>query len=78
MASDDKRVAIKRVENQAGTRYALIRNDTKNTYEVMVRRANYNGQVRGGIEYTWRWVQMDMDQPTAETLFNKKIQGKAK
>lgn len=78
MASDDKRVTIKRGENTAGTRYALIQNNTKNSYEVWIRRANYNGQVRGGMEYTWRYVQMDMDLPTAETLFARKLQGKVK
>lgn len=78
MASDDKRVTVKRGENQVGTLYALINNQTKNTYEVWIRRANYNGRVRGGIEYSWRYVQMDMDQPAAESLYNKKLQGKTK
>lgn len=78
MASDDKRTPIKRGENTVGTRYVLVRNDTKNTYEVWVRKANYNGQVRGGIAYSWRYVQIDMDQPTAEALYTKKLAGKQK
>lgn len=78
MAADDKRVAIKRGENQAGTRYALTRNDTTNTYEVWIRKANYNGRVRGGIEYSWRYVQLGMDLPEAEALYDKRLQGKAK
>ena len=78
MASDDKRVTIKKGENQVGTRYALVHNQTKNTYDVWIRRANYNGKTPGGIAYTWRYVQMDMDQPTAESLYNRKLQGKTK
>ena len=78
MASDDKRVTLKREPNTAGTVYALVRNDTRNTYEVWIKRANYSGQVRGGMQYSWRYVQMDMDKSAAEALFNKKLQGKTK
>ena len=78
MASDDKRQVIKRGDNTVGTRYALVHNLNKDNYEVLIRRANYNGQVRGGIEYTWRWVQNDMDLPTAEALFAKRLKGKVK
>lgn len=78
MASDDKRVAIKRAENTDGKRYAIVRNDTKNTYEVWARSGNYNGKVRGGIAYAWRYVQLDMDLPAAEALYAKKLNGKVK
>jgi hypothetical protein len=78
MASDDKRQTIKRGDNTVGTRYALVHNQTTDTYEVWVRKANYNGRVRGGIEYSWRYVQLDMDQPTAEALYAKRLAGKTK
>lgn len=78
MASDDKRVPLKRDSNTVGTIYALVRNDTKNTYEVWIKRANYNGQVRGGLQYSWRVIQMDMDKPAAEALYNKRLAGKQK
>lgn len=77
MTADDKRTPMKRAENTVGTRYTLVRNDTKNTHEVWIRRGNYNGQVRGGIEYTWRVVQMDMNLPAAEALYAKKLKGES-
>ena len=78
MASDDKRQTIKRGDNTVGTRYALVHNQTTDTYEVWVRKANYNGRVRGCIEYRWAYVEMKMDKPTADALYKRKLGGKAR
>ena len=34
---------------------------------------NYNGQVRGGISKTWRYVAKDLSLDEAKALFEKKL-----
>lgn len=68
--------ALKIGANQVGTRYAIV--PMKGTYWVWVECKNYSGQVRGGIQTTWRYCEKDLTLEAAEQVFTKKLNGKTK
>ena len=83
---------MKTRKNKAGTTFRLIALKNGN-YVVLKLCGNYNGKVKGGIEYKFRVIptKQRMTNPEfqelakngmsfedAEKLFNKKIQGKEK
>lgn len=44
-----------------------------NTYSVWVEKGRYDGKVRGGIRYSWAYVEKDMSLEDAVKLFNKRV-----
>jgi hypothetical protein len=46
-------------------------------YCVWTLCENYNGQVRGGVSKTWRYVQRDMSFEDAVKLMNRRVAHKA-
>ena len=66
-------------KSKAGKIYAFGRRDDlhgadklKGGYVLFRLCQNYNGQVRGGIEKTWRAVEQNMTFDAAMKLMNKK------
>ena len=45
-------------------------------YYVWVRKGNYMSHVKGGIGYTWRYVQKDLSYNEAMALMNKRVKFK--
>ena len=67
--------ALKISANKAGKRYALV--PWKNAFSVWTEKKNYCAHVRGGIAVSWAYCQLGMTLEEAETLFAKKLSGKA-
>lgn len=67
---------LKIAKNQAGVRFGLT--ERIDGFAVYKECANYAGHVRGGIAYTWRYVEKCMTLEAAEALFAKKIAGEAR
>lgn len=63
-------------KNKVGTRFAIWRENRKGTYSVMKLCANYNGRVRGGIKYTWRYLEKGLDWAAARDLCNRRLKGR--
>lgn len=63
--------AIDRKANRKGIMFALV-SYIDGTFGVYKRCENYSGKVRGGIEYTWRYVQRGMDRDAAQAMFNRR------
>jgi hypothetical protein len=49
----------------------------KGGYQVWKLCENYNGQVKGGISKTWRYVQINLTHAQAVNLMNKRLGYKA-
>lgn len=56
--------------NKRGIKYAL--GTDGNTFSVWKLCENYAAHCKGGMSYTWRYVQKDMTQDAAQTLFNRR------
>lgn len=56
--------------NSRGIKYAL-RNDGA-TSSVWKLCENYASHCKGGMSYTWRFVQKGMDHQAAEVLFTRR------
>jgi len=46
--------------------------DTNGTYRIYKLCANYDGQVRGGIRHSWRWIAKGLTLNEAKALLNKR------
>jgi hypothetical protein len=56
--------------NKRGIKYAF--GTDGNTFSVWKLCENYASHCKGGMSYTWRYVQKNMDKDTAQTLFNRR------
>jgi hypothetical protein len=56
--------------NKRGIQYAL--GTDGNTFSVWKLCENYASHRKGGMSYTWRYVQKDMVQDAAKALFNRR------
>jgi hypothetical protein len=52
--------------------YALVDNGN-DTFSVLKLCENYNGQVKGGISKTWRYVVSNVDKIAAKHSFYNKV-----
>ena len=68
MNAQATRKAIAKRTNSKGITYALVTDGTM--FEVWKLCENYNGNVRGGISKTWRYVKKDMLEQEARKLFD--------
>jgi len=73
-----------RAKNKAGTIYAFGREDELDGkpvgfggYQVWKLCENYDGNVKGGISKTWRYVAKDMPYGEAVKMMNRKLKFKA-
>jgi hypothetical protein len=62
--------AVKIGENKAGDKIALVRD--VDGFKVMRRAANYSRTARGGLAYTWRYIERGMSLEAATALFNRR------
>jgi hypothetical protein len=67
--------ATKTGENTKGTKFAVTCEQGK--FFVLQLCANYNGRVRGGLSYTWRYIGLDMTAEAADALFARRLKGRA-
>lgn len=65
--------AIKVGENKRGEKIALV--TSKDGFSVYRRAENYNGHVRGGLEYSWRYIARGLTRDAADALFAKRATG---
>lgn len=64
---------IQRKANKNGVVFCLCKDLQKNSFEVWKLCENYNGKIHGGLEKTWRYVEINMSQIQAEALFNRRV-----
>jgi hypothetical protein len=78
-----KRTAIKTGTSKAGEKIALVAGTTavanadrtisyRPSFGVYVKKANYDGQVKGGLRYTWRFIKQDLTRDEAEKVFARR------
>lgn len=65
-----QRKTIQKGVDHKGAVFALVTDGTK--FEVWKLCENYNGQVKGGIAKTWRYVQKDMAEQEAREMFKRR------
>jgi hypothetical protein len=65
------RKTIAKQANSKGTVFALLSGPSG--FEVWKLAENYCGQVRGGITRSWRYVEKNMTEEKARTLFNRRV-----
>ena len=68
--------AIKINANQAGKRFALVA--CGETFGVYAECLNYAAHCKGGFSVTWRYCEKGLTREAAESLFARKIAGKAR
>jgi len=73
-----------RAKDKNETVYAFGRDDSLDGkcvnvggYQVWKLCVNYDGQVRGGLSETWRYVEKDMAYAEAVKLMNRRLKYKA-
>lgn len=64
------RKTVSKKANAKGVVFALLTDGT--TWEVWKLCENYNGQVRGGIEKQWRYIEKGMVEEAARKLFERR------
>lgn len=67
---------IKIEKNKADVRFGLVQR--ADGFAVYKECANYSRHVRGGVAYTWRYVEKCLTLEVAKALFDRKIAGKAR
>lgn len=67
-----RKVAAKLMNKKTKVVYALVNNGDE-TFSVLKLCGNYNGQVRGGMAYTWRTALSNVDKIAARHYFYNKI-----
>lgn len=65
------KTAVKKAMNDKGVVFAVVAE--KDSYEVWKLCENYDGQCRGGVRKTWRYLKQNMNRAEAFTLFNKRV-----
>lgn len=65
--------AIQRKANNKGVIFCLCFETETNAFEVWKLCENYNGQVRSGMQKTWRYVERGLSKEQAKALFSKKV-----
>jgi len=63
---------ILQATNKKGKVFCLAVDDNQK-YTVYALCENYDGQVRGGIRKTWRYVEKDMTIEDAKKLFKRRV-----
>lgn len=61
---------IQEKTNKRGIKYAL--GTDGNSFSVWKLCENYASHRKGGMSYTWRYVQKGMTQDAAKALFNRR------
>jgi hypothetical protein len=64
------RNTVSKKANVNGVVFALITDGI--TWEVWKLCENYNGQVRGGMEKRWRYVEKGMTEDAARKMFERR------
>ena len=64
------RKVIRKKMNSSDDVYALVTDGQ--TYEVWKLCVNYDGNVKGGVRKTWRYIEKGMSKESAEKLFNRR------
>ena len=64
------RKTVSKKANAKGVVFALLTDGI--AWEVWKLCENYNGQVRGGIEKQWRYVEKGLTEETARKLFERR------
>ena len=66
--------AIKKNVNKSGTPFALVKY-ADGTYGVYKLCSNYDGKVRGGIAKTWCYIEKNLTETEATTLYGRRLNG---
>lgn len=69
------RTTIAKQQNKSGTVFAIVKGES---FEVWKLCGNYSGQVHGGLQRTWRYVEKGLTEAAARDLFARRIAGSQK
>ncbi|MDO8415185.1 MAG: hypothetical protein Q7S87_03115 [Agitococcus sp.] len=58
--------------NKRGVRYGIGQDPDTGAWGVWKLCQNYAGHRKGGVSSTWRYIEKDMTQEAAETLFARR------
>lgn len=70
-------VSVEQGKNKSGKLFAIWR-ERNGTFGVWARCANYNGNVRGGVSYAWRYLERKLTEQDARTLYARRLKGTEK